>query len=165
MAGHYAEIPPEPIKDLVHNAKQTDSVFEQMGGTLTGSATPQRTLLEKVHAACAFGAPAEATQEILSELTQVLRANESRHLPGVGWSPADLDRCEHGRHSIDSCFDCPRGKSVGNRFLVAPSQANPGQTRVTNEGLEVRIDTMVRGESIWVVAVASPRTEGVDSGN
>lgn len=30
----------------------------------------------------------------------------------------DLDRCVHGRHSIDSCFDCPGGWSVGNTFLT-----------------------------------------------
>lgn len=29
----------------------------------------------------------------------------------------DLDRCEHGRHSIDSCFDCPDGQSAGNLVL------------------------------------------------
>lgn len=28
-----------------------------------------------------------------------------------------LDRCEHGRHSRDSCFDCPGGQSTGNLFL------------------------------------------------
>jgi hypothetical protein len=28
---------------------------------------------------------------------------------------ADMDRCEHGRHSTDSCFDCPGGKSSGNQ--------------------------------------------------
>lgn len=26
----------------------------------------------------------------------------------------DLDRCEHGRHEGDACFDCPDGTSVGN---------------------------------------------------
>lgn len=33
------------------------------------------------------------------------------------WTPFDLDRCEHGRHSIDPCADCPGGQSGGNRFL------------------------------------------------
>jgi len=32
----------------------------------------------------------------------------------------DLDRCPHGRHSVDSCLMCPGGKSVGN------SVARPG---------------------------------------
>jgi dimeric dUTPase (all-alpha-NTP-PPase superfamily) len=27
---------------------------------------------------------------------------------------SDLDRCEHGRHSTDSCYGCPDGKSTGN---------------------------------------------------
>jgi hypothetical protein len=30
---------------------------------------------------------------------------------------SDLDRCEHGRHSTDSCFSCPDGKSTGNLEL------------------------------------------------
>lgn len=29
----------------------------------------------------------------------------------------DLDRCEHGRHAADSCFDCPGGRSAGNPHL------------------------------------------------
>lgn len=27
-----------------------------------------------------------------------------------------LDRCKHGRHAADSCFDCPGGQSSGNLF-------------------------------------------------
>lgn len=92
----------------------------------------------------------------LPEVSQ--RAVESVRFPGVRWSPADLDRCEHGRHSIDSCFDCPRGKSIGNRFLVEPHLVQD-HTRVTDQGLEIRIGTMVRGEPIWVTAVGRPRGE------
>lgn len=33
-------------------------------------------------------------------------------------SLADLDRCEHGRHSLDPCYGCPDGWSTGNLFLV-----------------------------------------------
>lgn len=29
----------------------------------------------------------------------------------------DLDRCLHGRHAADSCFDCPGGHSSGNPIL------------------------------------------------
>lgn len=29
----------------------------------------------------------------------------------------DLDRCEHGRHSIDHCLMCPGGQSTGNLLL------------------------------------------------
>ena len=29
---------------------------------------------------------------------------------------ADLDRCQHGRHSIDSCLSCPDGQSAGNPY-------------------------------------------------
>lgn len=31
---------------------------------------------------------------------------------------ADLDRCVHGRHSIDPCWGCPGGQSAGNPHLV-----------------------------------------------
>lgn len=30
----------------------------------------------------------------------------------------DLDRCEHGRHSIDHCLMCPGGQSTGNLCLT-----------------------------------------------
>lgn len=30
----------------------------------------------------------------------------------------DLDRCEHGRHSIDNCHSCPGGLSTGNWFVL-----------------------------------------------
>jgi hypothetical protein len=30
---------------------------------------------------------------------------------------SDLDRCEHGRHRIDSCLDCPGGESTGNLYV------------------------------------------------
>lgn len=33
----------------------------------------------------------------------------------------DLDRCVHGRHSIDPCFSCPGGQSAGNVALLANS--------------------------------------------
>lgn len=29
---------------------------------------------------------------------------------------ADLDRCQHGRHHIDTCLSCPGGNSVGNPY-------------------------------------------------
>lgn len=29
----------------------------------------------------------------------------------------DLDRCVHGRHEGDSCFDCPDRKSTGNPHM------------------------------------------------
>lgn len=34
------------------------------------------------------------------------------------WYPEDLDRCVHGRHSIDPCFGCPGGWSTGNLLLT-----------------------------------------------
>lgn len=46
----------------------------------------------------------------------------------------DLDRCEHGRHSADRCFDCPEGRSAGNPY------ARPG----------TRIGTDVYGRPIVV---------------
>lgn len=85
------------------------------------------------------------------------------------WKPQDLDRCVHGRHSIDDCFDCPNGKSTGNLFLLPeddcpcyPAVDPLERVRVVDGRTEVRIGTMVRGEPIWVVAVDKPR-EGEQS--
>jgi hypothetical protein len=72
-----------------------------------------------------------------------------------------LDRCEHGRHSIDSCFDCPGGQSHGNPFLfteIPPNNAFPENVRYEGGRVEVRIGTMVRGEPIWVVVRDRPRS-------
>jgi hypothetical protein len=33
------------------------------------------------------------------------------------WDRSDLDRCVHGRHSTDPCFNCPGGQSAGNLYL------------------------------------------------
>lgn len=90
----------------------------------------------------------------------------------VRWSPDDLDRCEHGRHSIDPCFDCPGGRSHGNPFLLSAHSgegtirldSGPSEIRVRGRadgGLEVRIGTMVRGEPIWVVVRDKPREDSV----
>lgn len=81
----------------------------------------------------------------------------------VRWSPADLDRCEHGRHSIDHCFDCDKPT---NRFLMAPSTI-PVEERVRHHDRvwEVRIGTMVRGEPIWVVVRDKPGEASVTEQN
>jgi hypothetical protein len=34
----------------------------------------------------------------------------------------DLDRCEHGRHRIDSCVSCPGGISAGNPHMPDPGR-------------------------------------------
>jgi len=54
----------------------------------------------------------------------------------------DLDRCDHGRHEGDSCFDCPQGTSTGNPRMPV------GQ----------RIGTTVHGRAI----VMPPRGERHD---
>lgn len=36
---------------------------------------------------------------------------------------ADFDRCVHGRHRADSCFDCLAGRSTGNPHLPSPGWA------------------------------------------
>lgn len=56
-------------------------------------------------------------------------------------SLSDLDRCEHGRHAVDSCLDCEGGYSNGNPFLM------PGQ----------RIGTDYAGRAIIAEAVDGPR--------
>jgi hypothetical protein len=67
----------------------------------------------------------------------------------------DLDRCEHGRHSVDHCFDCPGGHSTGNLFLATPS-ADP---QCATEGQEIRIGTTVHGEPIVVTPIRTLPTE------
>jgi hypothetical protein len=63
----------------------------------------------------------------------------------VTWSPDDLDRCEHGRHSKDACDSCPNGKNTGNLFL------NPaGLHAWTRDMRQRRIGTNVHGEAIFV---------------
>jgi hypothetical protein len=46
----------------------------------------------------------------------------------------DLDRCPHGRHQGDRCFDCGEGISPGNPFLPVGT----------------RIGTTLYGQPIWV---------------
>lgn len=76
-------------------------------------------------------------------------ANDGARQPdGVRWTAADLDRCEHGRHSIDSCYDCPNGQSRGNPFL--DPFAGPAMRETRLDRAEIRIGTMVRGEPIFV---------------
>lgn len=55
---------------------------------------------------------------------------------------SDLDRCEHGRHSIDPCFGCPDGQSTGNLYL------EDGQ----------RIGTDHAGQPIYAEPRRSPRS-------
>ena len=79
------------------------------------------------------------------------------------WDWRDLDRCEHGRHSIDHCFDCPGGNK-GNPFLLdaipSTDDHRPRHVRTLPDGrIEVRIGTMVRGEPIWVTAYDKPREQ------
>lgn len=57
------------------------------------------------------------------------------------WRVEDLDRCEHGRHSIDPCFNCPEGWSTGNLFL------RPGQ----------RIGTTLGGDPIFAMPIRPAR--------
>jgi hypothetical protein len=57
-------------------------------------------------------------------------------------SLSDLDRCEHGRHAVDTCVSCPGGWSLGNRCL------EPG----------MRIGTTLYGQPIVVRDVWGPLT-------
>lgn len=60
------------------------------------------------------------------------------------WDSSDLDRCEHGRHSGDKCFDCPNQVSIGNRFLVP---------LVPENWHDCRIGTTIYGQPIVVKPV------------
>jgi len=72
----------------------------------------------------------------------------------VRWDESDLDRCEHGRHSIDSCIDCPNEQSSGNLFLLGLSL---GKMTTRIESGTVRIGTAINGEGIWVSPVRKGR--------
>lgn len=78
------------------------------------------------------------------------------------WDAADLDRCEHGRHSIDTCWGCGYW-STGNLYL-AQYLANGGMRQLWPGGW-VRIGTDLRGRAI-VVNPQRPnsRTEGPSGG-
>jgi len=53
----------------------------------------------------------------------------------------DLDRCEHGRHAADSCFNCPGGQSAGNPHLERGSVIGYSYT-----GAPIRMPDSHRGE-------------------
>lgn len=85
-------------------------------------------------------------------------ADEDTYAPGMGkqaskWDATDLDRCEHGRHSIDNCFGCPDGASTGNLFLLGGRV----QSDSNAEGCRVRIGTTLYGEAIVVWARRAAR--------
>lgn len=65
----------------------------------------------------------------------------------VNWVLDDLDRCEHGRHSIDTCASCPGGVSAGNAYLDPTTFPRFMETRGTYER---RIGTTVGGRAIYV---------------
>jgi hypothetical protein len=69
-------------------------------------------------------------------------------LKELGTLILDLDRCEHGRHAKDMCFDCPGGYSMGNGYLL------PG-TRIgtTVYGLAITVPSWAdrADPAAWVV--------------
>lgn len=65
----------------------------------------------------------------------------------VNWTLDDLDRCEHGRHSIDTCASCPGGVSAGNVYLDPATFPRFMETRGTYER---RIGTTAAGRAIYV---------------
>lgn len=68
----------------------------------------------------------------------------------LSWTKEDLDRCEHGRHSIDPCFSCPGGWSTGNQYLTR----GPEFVTVEDSGqVAVRIGTMLGGHPILVTPI------------
>jgi hypothetical protein len=90
------------------------------------------------------GVPLVTQQEALgraaSDSTEELRIDADAN---VKWSPEDLDRCDHGRHSIDDCFGCPDGRSTGNMYLSLWVGAQ-------RRGVKVRIGTTLGGKPIFV---------------
>lgn len=75
-------------------------------------------------------------------------AYEAMRRSAIRQFAAALDRCEHGRHARDSCFDCPDRMSTGNLHLppgtrigttlygtpiVAPGQMDRGDLTLWTE--------------------------------
>lgn len=65
----------------------------------------------------------------------------------------DLDRCEHGRHSVDRCLMCPEGQSTGN--LNLPAFGKPIGHTVHGHPIVIPDDPMARTDPRnWVSLVA-----------
>jgi hypothetical protein len=80
----------------------------------------------------------------------------STNEPSKNWVIADLDRCEHGRHSIDTCFSCPGGWSSGNLYL---SRIAVLEDHDYGPGERVRIGTTLGADPIYVIPVRQRRFE------
>jgi hypothetical protein len=72
------------------------------------------------------------------------------HRRELRWTAADLDRCVHGRHSIDDCYGCPGALSTGNLFLASAD-------RELTRGTTTRIGTTYDGRAIVVTPIRHPR--------
>lgn len=125
--------------------------------------TPEKGKQTEIGTAVTDAKPGETVDVVLFPAPDWNQTPHEDVFPSsIRWDPADLDRCEHGRHSIDSCFDCPEGQSHGNPYLLS-AHSGQGQVRLdsgqseirvrqsmTGE-IQVRIGTMYSGEPIWVV--------------
>jgi transcriptional regulator with XRE-family HTH domain len=103
-------------------------------------------------------APSLAREAVARMRRLNVSAPENIEKEVVTWTVEDLDRCEHGRHSIDSCVACPHGHSEGNAFLLAPQNyPTDRRIRVRDGAKQVRIGTTVHGYPIWVTAIGPQR--------
>jgi hypothetical protein len=66
---------------------------------------------------------------------------------------ADLDRCVHGRHSIDDCLMCPGGWSWGNPYAGAKS----GRVGTNYAGNPLYVEDVADYNPAAVVARRPPR--------
>ena len=60
----------------------------------------------------------------------------------------DLDRCEHGRHSLDSCSQCSYLDSRGNTFLKSGQRIG---TDLSGNAIVVPENTQFSNPSDWIV--------------
>lgn len=58
----------------------------------------------------------------------------------------DLDRCRHGRHTIDPCLECPGGKSAGNQYLHRGQRVG---TTVYGDALCVPLSSQIQNPDAW----------------
>lgn len=62
--------------------------------------------------------PADRARAVASALLEASNAIGTGSDQDAWLILGDLDRCPHGRHAADSCFDCPSGRSAGNVHLT-----------------------------------------------
>jgi hypothetical protein len=83
---------------------------------------PRRAQLyprDEAEASYALQAALSLSPELTDAITASvgLRIEMQQHYVQAFAVLTNLDRCQHGRHSVDSCLSCPGGQSAGNPHM------------------------------------------------